>query len=432
MKPFKVHSGEQRCHLAARDVNRCDPKGVAHPVPARHPTASPAARADPVRGCLRRSVLPARWLVDAWPKRRRARRRPVGRRRGAGRGSLELADRRAVRLAESVADPLPSPTPSATPVARRATVPILYYHRVQPVPQDFSKWTKARQKHFLQYDALPKAFVAQLDWLAANGYTTILPGDLAAHWDHGTPLPLKPVIITFDDGSRSWTKRVMQALQERGMVAEFYLTLDAIKADAIDWGDIRKLVAAGNGIGAHDVHHVQIAGLPGGHDPPVATMWREINDIRAVILANVGVAPDSMSYVGGGYDKTLLRLVAGAGYTTARSINRGIVQTVDRRYQPARRAHRSQRRRGRSPETDTRPRTADIRGPDARRQRQVTANSSGAPPLASGGSSSVGSWPRCSLPSSMPGHAGHLGCGLVEPDAESRTGGSRSAPSMSA
>ena len=211
-------------------------------------------------------------------------------------------------------------------------MPILYYHRVQPVPQKFSKWSKARQKRFLEYDALPKAFVAQLDWLAANGYTTILPGDLASHWDHGTPLPPKPVIITFDDGSRSWTKRVMQALQQRGMVAEFYLTLDAIKADAIDWGDIRKLVAAGNGIGAHDVHHVQIAGLPGGHDPPVATMWKEINDIRAVILAHVGVAPDSMSYVGGGYDKTLLRLVAGAGYTTARSINRGVVQTVDRRY----------------------------------------------------------------------------------------------------
>ena len=188
------------------------------------------------------------------------------------------------------------------------------------------------RKRFLQYDALPKAFVAQLDWLVANGYTTILPRDLAAHWDRGTPLPPKPVIITFDDGSRTWISRAMPALRKRGMVAEFYLTLDAIKVDAIDWGDIRQLVAAGNGIGAHDVHHVQIAGLPGGHDPPVATMWKEINDIRGVILANVGVAPDSMAYVGGGYDKTLLPLVAGAGYTTARSINRGIVQTVDRRY----------------------------------------------------------------------------------------------------
>jgi peptidoglycan/xylan/chitin deacetylase (PgdA/CDA1 family) len=230
------------------------------------------------------------------------------------------------------ATPAPSPTPSVTPVARSATVPILYYHRVQPVPADFGTWTKTRKERFLRYDALPKAFLAQLDWLAANGYTTILPGDLAAHWDHGKPLPAKPVIITFDDGSRSWTKRVLPALRKRGMVAEFYLTLDAIKVDAIDWGDIRRLAEAGNGIGAHDVHHVQIAGLPGGHDPPVAEMWKEINDIRAVILAHVGIAPDSMAYVGGGYDETLMSLVAAAGYTTARSINRGIVQTVGRRY----------------------------------------------------------------------------------------------------
>jgi peptidoglycan/xylan/chitin deacetylase (PgdA/CDA1 family) len=228
--------------------------------------------------------------------------------------------------------PAPTTSPSGPPAAQNATVPILYYHRVQPVPKAFSSWPKARQRRFLQYDALPAAFVAQLDWLVANGYTTILPGDLAAHWDYGAPLPPKPVIITFDDGSRSWTTRVMPALRERGMVAEFYLTLDAIKVDAIDWGDIRELVAAGNGIGGHDVHHVQIAGLPDKQRVSVAVMWKEINDIRAVILAHTGVAPDSMAYVGGGYDGTLMGLVAAAGYTTARSINRGIVQTVSRRY----------------------------------------------------------------------------------------------------
>ena len=124
------------------------------------------------------------------------------------------------------------------------------------------------------------------------------------------------------------------------MVAEFYLTLDAIKVDAIDWGDIRALVAAGNGIGAHDVHHVQIEGLPGKRTSSVLLMWKEINDIRAVILAHTGVAPDSMAYVGGGYNDTLMGLVGRRRLHDARSINRGIVQNCRSPLSPARRPDR--------------------------------------------------------------------------------------------
>ena len=254
-------------------------------------------------------------------------------------------------------------------MARGTSVPILYYHRVQPVPADFSKWTKARQRRFLQYDAIPAAFVAQLDWLVSERVHDDPSGDLAAHWDDGKPLPPKPVIITFDDGSRSWTKRVMPELRERGMVAEFYLTLDAIKVDAIDWGDIRALVAAGNGIGAHDVHHVQIAGLPGKRTTSVPVMWKEINDIRAVILAHTGVAPDSMAYVGGGYDDTLMGLVGG------RRLHDGTLHQPrhrpDRRppLSPARRPDRGERRRHRPAQADARPGPAHVRQTDARRQR---------------------------------------------------------------
>ena len=61
-------------------------------------------------------------------------------------------------------------------------------------------------------------------------------------------------------------------------------------------------------------------------------MWSEVSEARRIIGVNVGVFPDSMAYVGGGYDSTLERLVAEAGYTSARSINRGIAQTAERRY----------------------------------------------------------------------------------------------------
>ena len=212
-------------------------------------------------------------------------------------------------------------------------IPVLYYHRVQPIPADYASWSKAKRKTFTTYDTLPQAFAAQLDWLSDHGYTTILPRDLANHWDRRMALPARPVIITFDDGSRDWVKRVLPMLKERGMVAEFYLTLDAIKHGNLTWPEVRRLAAAGNGIGAHDVHHVQLTAFGPGRKPAsMATMWAEVNDVRTIIGANLGVYPDSMAYVGGGYDSTLQRMVQEAGYTSARGIARGVVQSSGHRF----------------------------------------------------------------------------------------------------
>jgi peptidoglycan/xylan/chitin deacetylase (PgdA/CDA1 family) len=206
-------------------------------------------------------------------------------------------------------------------------VPILYYHRVQAPPAGFARWPVDQRRQFIAYDVIPVAFAAQLDWLKANGYTTILPRDLSDHWAHGTLLPARPVIITFDDGSSDWTANVLPMLRARGMVAEFYLTLDAISHGAITWSAVRRLAAAGNGIGAHDVHHYQLTGLGPGHTAATPQeMWREVDGARTAIWQNVGVFADSMAYVGGGYDATLERLVQLAGYSSARTIRRGIVQ----------------------------------------------------------------------------------------------------------
>jgi len=218
----------------------------------------------------------------------------------------------------------PSPSPVTTfPPLGDGVVPILYLHRVEATSAGFSLWPADRQQTFLAYDVLPSAFEAQLDWLTTHGYRTILPRDLARHWDEGTPLPARPVIISLDDGFRSWNRTVLPMLQAHHMVAEFYLT----------WDDVRALARAGNGIGAHDVHHVQLAGL-GVDRPPasIGAMWDEISDARLIIGREVGIPPDSMAYVGGGFDATLESLVRRAGYTTARSILRDIDQTPGHRF----------------------------------------------------------------------------------------------------
>lgn len=46
----------------------------------------------------------------------------------------------------------------------------------------------------------PKQFEKDLKYLKENGYTPVLVQNLIAYVDNGTPLPERPVLITFDDG----------------------------------------------------------------------------------------------------------------------------------------------------------------------------------------------------------------------------------------
>ena len=59
------------------------------------------------------------------------------------------------------------------------------YHSFVPDGTDCNTWTLTDAR-----------FREDLQWLDDNGYTTVLPSELAA----GGPLPEKAVMLTFDDG----------------------------------------------------------------------------------------------------------------------------------------------------------------------------------------------------------------------------------------
>jgi polysaccharide deacetylase len=203
-------------------------------------------------------------------------------------------------------------------------------HHVDPIPADIESWTYQQRHDFLTYDITPCSFTAQMDYLVANGYTTVLPSDLAAFWDRGRPLPGRPVILTFDDGYADWVPTVLPILQARGLKAEFYLTYDRI-GQQISWADVRALAVAGMGIGGHDMDHFQLAG-GGVTTASAAVMAFQVEGPRNLLASRLGVTVDSMAYVGGGFDATLVGIVRQAGYSTARSILRGVVQSPRNRF----------------------------------------------------------------------------------------------------
>lgn len=107
------------------------------------------------------------------------------------------AEARAAERAEAAASEeaararIPTVPPSSAPgepVAYDLRLPVLMYHHVVPNGESCNEMTVTVGR--LERD---------LQWLADNGYHTVLPREMAA----GQPLPDKPVLITFDDGYRS-------------------------------------------------------------------------------------------------------------------------------------------------------------------------------------------------------------------------------------
>lgn len=84
------------------------------------------------------------------------------------------------RLADAMAD-----------ADNAATIPILLYHHLSETEKGSSTVLH------------PDVFEHQMTLLKKNGYTPVTFDDCIAFVEDGTPLPAKPVIITFDDGYAS-------------------------------------------------------------------------------------------------------------------------------------------------------------------------------------------------------------------------------------
>lgn len=70
-----------------------------------------------------------------------------------------------------------------------ADVPVLMYHSIADRPS-----------HTGDYLILPQVFRSDMQYLKDCGYTTVTSAEVYDYAANGTPLPDKPVIITFDDG----------------------------------------------------------------------------------------------------------------------------------------------------------------------------------------------------------------------------------------
>src|SRR5689334_12468130 len=168
--------------------------------------------------------------------------------------------------------------------ARRATVPILMYHVIAAAP---------RSAPFPQLWVPPSRFRSQVRGLARRGFTGVTLSEVLAAWRHGSRLPRRPVVLSFDDGYASDATRAAPVLQRLRWPADLDLAIRNTGAGGISLSELHRLVRDGWEIDSHTVTHPDLTTLA-----PRA-LRAELVDSKAWIRRRLGVAAPFFCYPAG-------------------------------------------------------------------------------------------------------------------------------------
>ncbi|HEY0896762.1 MAG TPA: polysaccharide deacetylase family protein [Sphingobacteriaceae bacterium] len=157
-----------------------------------------------------------------------------------------------VAAANAVVPENAKPADAATVLARKQ-VPILCYHQIRD-------WTAKDSKVAKDYIVPVADFKAQLKMLADSGYNTILPDQLFNYLNHGTALPEKPIMLTFDDTDLDQYTVAAPEMKKYGFKGVFFImTVSLGRPGYMSKTQVRELSDAGHVIGSHtwDHHNVK-------------------------------------------------------------------------------------------------------------------------------------------------------------------------------
>jgi peptidoglycan/xylan/chitin deacetylase (PgdA/CDA1 family) len=182
-------------------------------------------------------------------------------------------------------------------------VPILMYHVIHSPPAT------------ARYPALyvpPAEFAAQVAALKRAGYHGVTLDQVGSAWTKGTPLPRKPIVLSFDDGYRSQYAKAMPELVRASWPGELNLQIDLPPSQGgLTASEVRAMIAAGWEVDAHTITHPDLTTLD------AVALQREVAGSRRIIQHRFGAPVHWFCYPAGRYDPTVEAAVKRAGFVGA-------------------------------------------------------------------------------------------------------------------
>ena len=204
-------------------------------------------------------------------------------------------------------------------------VPVLMYHDVSYLGHGYSK--------------TPEIFEKQMRELKDAGFHTVFFSQVIDYVENGTPLPEKPIVITFDDGYATNYTYVYPILQKLGMKIELSTIGVAIRYAewGLRWDQIREMTASGLvAIEPHtyDLHSSTAARTSMLKNP--SESWADYvtlvgDDTRKVldqITTETGAVPRVFTYPLGKYNAMTEAIVHRLGFKVSLTTKDGVARAV--------------------------------------------------------------------------------------------------------
>lgn len=206
---------------------------------------------------------------------------------------------------------------------RRIRVPILMYHYVSPLPDNADDVRR-------ELTVSPAQFRAHIEYLFYEGYSAISMYQLDDALLAGTPLPPKPVVLTFDDGHIDHFTNVFPLLQEFGYTGTFFVITgltDANDPNHLSWEQVQQMSDAGMSMEPHTKSHISLRQRT--YDTLIYEMLGSMESLQAY----TGRQPHIFSYPVGHYDADTLAVARTLPIWRAVTTEPGRWHTTDNRLQ---------------------------------------------------------------------------------------------------
>ena len=190
-------------------------------------------------------------------------------------------------------------------------VPVLVYHNL--AAQDKGRLTLAA-----------RSFDAQIRQLHAEGFQALRLADFLAFTTGRRQLPRKSVLLTFDDGYKSFVQYARPILKDYGYGATLFVYSDFLGGgSALSWQDLRALTEQGFDVQAHSKSHGNLRRAEGESEAAYAKrIEAELAFPHTLFTKHLGRPSTVLAYPFGEMDDELLPYVAKFGYSAAFTVRR--------------------------------------------------------------------------------------------------------------